>query len=66
MHSTISRSESFRLFLWVYLKDKVHSRPFISVKDLEECIKLYCSNINYDQLNSVEKREETMYEVRTI
>jgi len=53
MTSTVSRSESFRLFL-CYLKDKVYSRPFISVEDLKERIKLYCSNINYD-LNSVMK-----------
>jgi len=42
-------------FLWDYLKDKVHSRLFVSVKDLKEHIKLHCSNINYNQLNSVMK-----------
>jgi len=55
MISTVSRPESFRLFLWGYLKDKVHSRLFVSVEDLKERIKLHYSNINYDQLNSVMK-----------
>jgi len=41
-------------FLWGYLKDKVHSRPFVFVEDLKEHIKLHL-NINYDQLNSVMK-----------
>jgi len=43
------------LFLRGYLKNKVHSRPLVSVEDLKKRIKLHCSNINYDQLNSVMK-----------
>jgi len=42
-------------FLWDYLKDKVHLRLFVSVEDLKERIKLHCSNINYDQFNSIMK-----------
>jgi len=37
---------------------KVHSRPFVFMEDLKERIKLHCSNINYDQLNSVMKNKE--------
>jgi len=55
MASTMFRPESFRFFLWDYLKDKVHSRSFVSVEDLKERIKLHYSNLNYDQLNSVMK-----------
>jgi len=49
------------LDFWDYLKDKVHSRLFVSVEDLKERIKLHCSNINYDQLKCVMKNVEKRY-----
>jgi len=45
-----------------YLKDKVHSRPFVSVENLKERIKLHCSNIN-DQLNSVKTLRNDVCEI---